>query len=75
MRQDNYSSLFKCACQVLKYFFWVLFGLAIAYLISVTFGVFPIAEILQSILSQWFSRFAIIVICFLFMVVVLESCR
>jgi len=75
MRQNDYSRLFKWACQLLKYFMLTLLGIAIAYLISLTFGAFPMAEMLTSIVSQWFSRFAILVICFVFIVVVFESCR
>ena len=75
MRQKYYSRLFKCACQLIKYFMLALLGIVIAYLISLTFGAFPIAEMLASIVSQWFSRFAILVICFVFIVVVFESCR
>lgn len=75
MKKPNQDSrLFKLACRFLKYFLLALFGLAIAYVVSITFGVVNIAVILP-LVFDWVGRLGLILFCLIAITVIFESLR
>ncbi|MBW4522330.1 MAG: hypothetical protein KME16_21970 [Scytolyngbya sp. HA4215-MV1] len=67
--------LFRFASQMLKYVLLGLFGLGIACLVSAVLGVFPLVEILISILAQAVLRIMVVLACLLAIAVAFESVR
>ncbi len=75
MKKPNQDSrLFRLACRFLKYFFLALFGLAIAYVVSITFGVVNIAVIVP-LVFDWVGRLGLILFCLIAITVIFESLR
>jgi hypothetical protein len=72
---DDRSRLLKWASKCLKYFLLVIFGFAIAYVISMSFGVLHIAVTLLPFVASWFARIGILLLCLLTTAVILESSR
>ncbi len=75
LKTEDYSFLLRLAFKLLKYLFLVLFGFAIACILSESFGPFPVVEMLWSSLRQWFWRLAVFVFCFIATAVLVESLR
>jgi hypothetical protein len=74
---DDRSRLLKLASKCLKYFLVVIFGFAIAYMISFSFGVLHIAAMLLPLplIGSWFWRLGILLLCLLAIAVISESVR
>ncbi|WP_414588040.1 hypothetical protein [Scytonema sp. PCC 10023] len=74
MNRNQGSRLFRLASRLLKYFLLALFGLAIAYVVSITFGVVNIALILP-LVFDWVGRLGLILFCLIAITVIFESLR
>jgi hypothetical protein len=73
--KDNDSMLFKWFGQGLKYFLLALLGLALAFVVSHTFGADTIVGMLLSAgLWIWVTRIAISLVCLFAIAMILESC-
>ncbi|KAB8332779.1 hypothetical protein SD80_018880 [Scytonema tolypothrichoides VB-61278] len=75
MTTNQYSPLFRLAFKLLKYFLLVMFGFAIAYVMSMIFGMLPIAAMVLPIVVNWFLRVGIVLLCLIALVMVIESLR
>jgi hypothetical protein len=67
--------LFRLASKFLKYFLLVLFGFAIAYVLSSSLGMSHILPIIAYLLQHFFVPLGIILLCLITTVVFLESLR
>lgn len=72
---NDHSRLLKLALSCLKYFLIVIFGFAIAYVMSMSFGILHIAAILLPLVGSWFWRVGILLLCLLAIGVISESLR
>jgi hypothetical protein len=72
-KQD--SRLMRLVSRLLKYFLLMLFGFAIAYVLSVSFGVLHIAAGLFFIGRELFWRLGIFLFCLTAIAMILESFR
>jgi hypothetical protein len=75
MIEAHHSGLFKLATRLLKYFLLVLLGIAIAYLISGTFGLLPMAWSLLQSIAPWLLRAAAVVGGIMAIAIIFESTR
>jgi hypothetical protein len=75
MTTNQYSPLFRLASKCLKYFFLVLFGFAIAYILSMSLGLLHIIPMLIYLLQHWCLPLGIILLSMLTTAVILESFR
>ncbi|OUL28226.1 hypothetical protein [Nostoc sp. 106C] len=75
MAANQYSPLFRLASQLLKYFFWLLFGMAIAFILAWGLRVFYIIPILMYLLKQFFMPMGFILLCLITIAIILESWR
>lgn len=75
MTTNQYSPLFRLAFKLLKYFLLVMFGFAIAYVISMIFGMLPIAAMILPIVVNGFLRVGIVLLCLIALVMIIESLR
>lgn len=75
MTTNEYSPLFRLAFKLLKYFLLLMFGFAIAYVISIIFGVSYIDSMLLAIVVNGFLRVGIVLLCLIAVVMILESLR
>ncbi len=73
MNGNNYSRLFRLTCRFIKYFFLVLIGLFISFVLAT--GVLDFAMPGQLILSVVIviGRMAIILLCLIFVMMIAES--
>ncbi|NJR75665.1 MAG: hypothetical protein HC773_22700 [Scytonema sp. CRU_2_7] len=53
----------------------VIFGFAIAYIMSLCFGILHIAVMLLPLVGSWFWRVGVLLLCLLAMAVIVESLR
>lgn len=67
--------IFQLACQLLKYAFFLVFGFAIACLISASFGAFGTVGFLFTSLGHWLWRLMILAICLVAAAIFIESLR
>lgn len=74
MEPQQDSRLLRLVSRFLKYFLLVLFGFAIAYVVSITFGVVNIALILP-LVFDWVGRLGLILFCLIAITVIFESLR
>ncbi|NJM71651.1 MAG: hypothetical protein HC862_16385 [Scytonema sp. RU_4_4] len=72
---DDHSRFFRYASKCLKYFLIVIFGFAIAYIMSLCFGILHIAVMLLPLVGSWFWRVGVLLLCLLAMAVIVESLR
>ena len=72
-KQD--SRLMRLVSRFLKYFLLMLFGFAIAYVLSVSFGVLHIAAGLFLIVGELFWRLGIFLFCLTAIAMILVSFR
>lgn len=75
MDTNQDTLLFRFASKSLKYFLLVLFGIAIAYVLSSGLGIFQIIPILLYLLQQFLLPLGIILLCLMITAVILESLR
>ncbi|MUG92792.1 hypothetical protein F7734_10145 [Scytonema sp. UIC 10036] len=69
------SYLFRLTVKFFKYFLSAVFGFAIAYLVSVSFGTSGVVIIILHFIGPWFGRFAILLFCLMIVTTLLESLR
>ncbi|KAB8317328.1 hypothetical protein SD81_018650 [Tolypothrix campylonemoides VB511288] len=74
MKPQQDSHLLRLVSRFLKYFLLVLFGFAIAYVMSITFGAVNIAIILPFVFD-WVWRLGLILFCLIAIAVIFESLR
>ncbi|MBW4591653.1 MAG: hypothetical protein KME46_01680 [Brasilonema angustatum HA4187-MV1] len=72
-KQD--SRLMRLVSRFLKYFLLMLFGFAVVYLVSVSFGASQIVAMLLPIVGDWCLRLGILVLCLMAIAIILESVR
>ncbi|MEH2373860.1 hypothetical protein [Nostoc sp.] len=75
MDTNQDTLLFRFASKSLKYFLWVLFGIAIAYVLSSGLGILQIIPILLYILQQFLLPLGIMLLCLITTAVIIESLR
>ncbi|MBD0386032.1 MAG: hypothetical protein ICV54_05740 [Nostoc sp. C3-bin3] len=75
METNQDTLLFRFASKSLKYFLLVLFGIAIAYVLSIGLGILHIIPILVYLLQQLLLPLGIILLCLITTVVIIESLR
>lgn len=72
-KQD--SRLMRLVFRFLKYFLLMLFGFALTYVVSVSFGASQIAAMLLATVGDWCLRLGILVLCLMAIAIILESVR
>ncbi|WP_017747251.1 hypothetical protein [Scytonema hofmannii] len=75
MNNDRHSRLFNLASRFLKYFFLFLFGFAIAYVLSLTFGAASFAIFLLRFVIASVWRLGLLLLCLIATTVIIESIR
>ena len=75
MDSNQDTLLFRFASKSLKYFLLVLFGIAIAYVLSSGLGILQIIPILLYLLQQFLLPLGIILLCLITTAVIIESLR
>ncbi|MEH1939035.1 MAG: hypothetical protein V7L01_02295 [Nostoc sp.] len=75
MDSNQDTLLFRLASKSLKYFLLVLFGIAIAYVLSKGLGILQIMPILLYLLQQFLLPLGIILLCLITIAVIFESLR
>lgn len=75
MTTNQYSRLFKLTVKFLKYFLLAIFGFAIAYILSMSFGALNIVAVLLPFAGNWFGKLGIILLCLITTTIILESLR
>ena len=75
MNPNQGSRLFRLASRLLKYFLLALFGLAIAYVASMTFGATKLVIMLSPIVFAVLWRLGLILFCLIAITVIFESLR
>ena len=75
MTTNHYSRLFKFTVKFLKYFLLAIFGFAIAYVLSISFGGLNIVAVLLPFAGDWFGKLGIILFCLMTTSIIFESLR
>ncbi|NEU73955.1 hypothetical protein PI95_015665 [Hassallia byssoidea VB512170] len=75
MTTNQYSRLFKLTAKFLKYFLLAIFGFAIAYILSMSFGALNIVAVLLPFAGNWFSKLGILLLCLMTTTIIIESLR
>ncbi len=75
MTTNRYSPILRFTSKFLKYFLLAMFGIAIAYVLSMIFGLLPIVSSLMSLILYMFWRVGIVLLCLMAIVAFLESLR
>ncbi|QLE54737.1 hypothetical protein [Nostoc sp. TCL26-01] len=75
MTTNKDTILFRLVGQLIKYFLLMLFGFAIAYVLSTALGALQIIPLLIAVLKMVFLPLGIILICLITIMVILESLR
>ena len=75
MNKHQYSYLFRFVSHFIKLFSLALFGLTIAYVMSVVFDRLDLATTLLPIVFDWIYRLGIILLCLIAATMVVESLR
>lgn len=75
MDANQDTLLFRFASKSLKYFLLVLFGIAIAYVLSSGLGILQIIPVLLYLLQQLLLPLGIILLCLMTIAVIFESLR
>jgi hypothetical protein len=71
----RYGVLFRAVFGTVKYYFLAVAGFTIACLISVVFGIPDLSTQLIFLFGKWFWRFAIVILCWMVIAIVIESIR
>ncbi|NMG06140.1 hypothetical protein [Brasilonema sp. UFV-L1] len=72
-KQD--SRLIRLVSRLLKYFLLMLFGFAVAYVMSVSFGASHIVVMLLPIVGDLYWRLGILLLCLMAIAIIFESLR
>ncbi|MEH2221489.1 MAG: hypothetical protein V7K72_31100 [Nostoc sp.] len=75
MDTNQDTLLFRFVSKSLKYFLLVLFGIAIAYVLSSDLGILQVIPILLYLLQQFLLPLGIILLCLITIAVIIESLR
>ncbi len=75
MTTNEHSPLFKLAAKFLKYFLLAFLGFAIAYVLSIGLGASNFAAALLPFVGSWFGKLGIVLLCFMAIVMIIESWR
>lgn len=75
MEPQQDSRLLRLVSRFLKYFLLVLFGFAIAYVASMTFGATKLAIMLSPVVFAVLWRLGLILFCLIATTVIFESLR
>ncbi|BCL38117.1 hypothetical protein [Nostoc sp. MS1] len=75
MTTNKDTLLFRLVAKSIKYFLLMLFGFAIAYVISKVLGTVYINSMLVAILQAVFGPLAVILLCLITIMVIVESVR
>ncbi|WP_017314546.1 hypothetical protein [Mastigocladopsis repens] len=75
MKPQQDSRLLRLVSRFLKYFLLALFGLAIAYIASMSFGAVHFAFTLLPFVFTWVWRLGLILFCLIAITVIFESFR
>lgn len=69
------SLLFRIVAKSIKYFLLMLFGFAITYVISTVLGTSPVNNMLIAVLQTVVVPLAVILLCLIIVMVIVESVR
>jgi hypothetical protein len=75
MNTNKDTLLFRLVAKSIKYFLLMLFGFAIVYVISTVLGTVHINSMLVAILQAVFGPLAVILLCLITIMVIVESVR
>jgi hypothetical protein len=75
MTTNKDTLLFRLVSKSIKYFLLMLFGFAIVYVISTVLGTVHINSMLIAILQAIFAPLAVILLCLITVMVIVESVR
>ncbi|GAB1542925.1 hypothetical protein NUACC21_55990 [Scytonema sp. NUACC21] len=75
MKSGQDSRLLQLVCHFLKYFLLALFGFAIAYVLSITFGIGSFSILVIEFVTFCISRLGLLLLCLMATTVVFESLR
>jgi hypothetical protein len=75
MTTNKDTLLFRLVSKSIKYFLLMLFGFAIVYVISTVLGTVHINSMLIAILRAIFAPLAVILLCLITVMVIVESVR
>ncbi|MBW4616853.1 MAG: hypothetical protein KME21_27140 [Desmonostoc vinosum HA7617-LM4] len=75
MTTNQDTLLFRLAAKCLKYFLLVLFGIAIAYVLSIGLGILHFIPVLMYMLQQLLLPVGVILLCLITVTVIFESLR
>jgi hypothetical protein len=64
MRKD-YKPILRWALQAGRMMLWLVYGIAIAGLLSYLFGLFPLVSPLLTVISDWLWRLVVVVVVLL----------
>ncbi|OUL25261.1 hypothetical protein [Nostoc sp. 106C] len=71
--QQNNNFLFRLASRFLKYLLLFTVGLAIAFVMSTSFGASHFMMMLLPLIGQWLGRLALILLCLFAAAMIVES--
>ncbi|ABA23019.1 conserved hypothetical protein [Trichormus variabilis ATCC 29413] len=75
MLKHEDTILVRLVAKFLKYFLLMLFGVAIAYVLSTALGALHIIDILIAVLQTVFFPLGVILLCLITIMVIFESVR
>ncbi len=75
MIRNKYSRLFKWTFRFIKYFFLVLIGFSIAFVLAAGVGILGMATQLFPLIFAGIGRIGIILLCFIAITMIIESLR
>jgi hypothetical protein len=75
MTTNKDTLLFRLVSHLIKYFLLMLFGFAIAYVLSTALGVLHIIPLMIAVLKTVFVPLGIILLCLITITVIFESLR
>jgi hypothetical protein len=71
----SYTTFFKVASRLLRYFFFAVFGFSISFILSYSLGANQVVEMLLSEVLPWLIRSAIVISCVMAAASFIESFR
>ncbi|MBD2303021.1 hypothetical protein [Nostoc sp. FACHB-190] len=75
MTPKQYSFLWQFIAKFFKYFLLALLAFAIICILFISFGALHIVVMLLPFAGDWFSKLAVILLCLITIMVILESWR
>jgi FtsH-binding integral membrane protein len=68
------NSIFKLANRILRYYLWMLFGLAISLVLSWLLALIPVIVILSSFgFWEWVLKLGVLICCLFAIAIIVES--